>query len=685
MLDRALEYAQRGWAVLPLKPRDKVPLTKNGVKDASTDPGQVAVWWSQWPDANIGVACGLTSGFFAVDIDPRNGGTDTWSALLNEHNAGIEPENAIEAVTGGDGRHLLFKMPDVKLVSKVEPGVDIKSSGYIVVAPSFHPNGNQYEWNNGSLWSGTDLPPLQAAPEWLVTALTKPAEADRTPKAYDPDDTRPGTLFNRLASWAEILEPHGWKCHTKAKVSLWTRPGKDVSEGFSATENYEDNDMLHVFTSSTEFEDDTSYDKFGAWALLNFEGDLKAAAAELADRYKDRRYPPPPEDEPDEPTDDGGYHFEPAYSADHFIGRYIAYCSLQTDAATEYHEAGALALLALATPMLRVRLAPYPGGLKTNLYLLLVGPSTRSRKSTAQGLAIDIAQYLKPNSTLDARMTTEAMIGRLADRPNSPTIWPPDEFGMTIAEIGRREFLRGIEELLLTLYGGKDYTYATKMDSVEIRNPHLSVLAASTAEALALAGPTAMLGGLLPRFGVVFPHPLPTAKAAGTVAASLGETRTMLMHDLMGVMQFSQEHPNMEFDPDALAYLNSVEGELVDGGVHTARLPAMLYKVAALGAAGRTSGTVSIKDAMAAATVIRRWADGAERLQPFLRHKSADMEFERSLRLALEALRGMGGRKHRAYVAREVLTTKGKLDAIQSTLVDRHLIEVDDEGTWILM
>ncbi|HEX9016816.1 MAG TPA: bifunctional DNA primase/polymerase, partial [Chloroflexota bacterium] len=37
ILSAALDYAARGWPVLPLVPREKRPLTKRGLLDATTD------------------------------------------------------------------------------------------------------------------------------------------------------------------------------------------------------------------------------------------------------------------------------------------------------------------------------------------------------------------------------------------------------------------------------------------------------------------------------------------------------------------------------------------------------------------------------------------------------------------------------------------------------------------------
>ena len=57
----------------------------------------------------------------------------------------------------------------------------------------------------------------------------------------------------------------------------WKRPGKEDG-GISATENYNGNGLLHVFSSSTPFVADKSYTKFSAYTILNHNYDFKIAA-----------------------------------------------------------------------------------------------------------------------------------------------------------------------------------------------------------------------------------------------------------------------------------------------------------------------------------------------------------------------------------------------------------------------
>ena len=118
---QALKYAQRGYPVFPLysiqngrcdcgdsdcKSPGKHPRTQNGFKDATTDPIQIRKWWSRWPDSNIGIPTGEASGFLVLDVDPRNGGDQSLSDLLDQH--GQLPSTLTQR-TGSGGTHYIFR------------------------------------------------------------------------------------------------------------------------------------------------------------------------------------------------------------------------------------------------------------------------------------------------------------------------------------------------------------------------------------------------------------------------------------------------------------------------------------------------------------------------------------------------------------------------------------------------
>ena len=151
LLDATLAYATHGWPIFPLKPREKIPLVPKrdggrGVHDATTDPDQIRAWWTRWPDANIGLASGAA--FAVLDVDGDEGLT-TLAELEDLHRwLPLTPAS----ITGSGGMHLFFQ-PAARVknsVKRLGPGLDTRAAGgYVVGAPSVHPNGGRYRWLDG--------------------------------------------------------------------------------------------------------------------------------------------------------------------------------------------------------------------------------------------------------------------------------------------------------------------------------------------------------------------------------------------------------------------------------------------------------------------------------------------------------------------------------------------------------
>lgn len=69
LLNAALDYALRGWRVLPCVPCGTVPLTAHGVHDATAEIAMILEWRARWPDAHVAVALGQASGIVVLDVD----------------------------------------------------------------------------------------------------------------------------------------------------------------------------------------------------------------------------------------------------------------------------------------------------------------------------------------------------------------------------------------------------------------------------------------------------------------------------------------------------------------------------------------------------------------------------------------------------------------------------------------
>jgi hypothetical protein len=121
ILHEALALARRGVPVFPCN-TGKVPHVKlgEGFKYASTDPDQIAAWWTQWPNALVSVRTGIK--FVVLDIDlAKHPEAAQWYSKANL------PITRTH-ITRSGGRHLLFK-PDDRFrctTSKICRGVDTK-------------------------------------------------------------------------------------------------------------------------------------------------------------------------------------------------------------------------------------------------------------------------------------------------------------------------------------------------------------------------------------------------------------------------------------------------------------------------------------------------------------------------------------------------------------------------------
>src|SRR5512133_695096 len=140
----------------------KHPVTWHGVKEATTDPGRIAAWWAQYPDANIGIATGIA--FDVLDLDGEDG-VAAMREFIQEH--GLDLSQVPVVRTGGGGYHYLFAPRGAGNRAHFLPHVDWRGrGGYVIAPPSLHAAGRRYAWLDGRTWQ-TDKP-LPPVPEPLL-------------------------------------------------------------------------------------------------------------------------------------------------------------------------------------------------------------------------------------------------------------------------------------------------------------------------------------------------------------------------------------------------------------------------------------------------------------------------------------------------------------------------------------
>ena len=100
-----------------------------------------------------------------IDVDPRNGGTESLAKLETDLGLDFRAAAGFVVRTGGAGLHIYFKRPAGAFLQHLPayPGIDFKSSGFVVGAGSLHKSGNEYEAIKGFPQDLLDAPaPLLA-------------------------------------------------------------------------------------------------------------------------------------------------------------------------------------------------------------------------------------------------------------------------------------------------------------------------------------------------------------------------------------------------------------------------------------------------------------------------------------------------------------------------------------------
>ena len=133
----ARSLAAAGVPVFPCESDGKRPLTRRGFLDATSDPEQVAQWWSRTPEANIGLATGAPSGVVVVDVDVH-GPVDGRVAWRRASSEGLVDGAGLLVRTPTGGAHTYFPATsgtEQRSWQAANAGVDFRGDGGYIIAP----------------------------------------------------------------------------------------------------------------------------------------------------------------------------------------------------------------------------------------------------------------------------------------------------------------------------------------------------------------------------------------------------------------------------------------------------------------------------------------------------------------------------------------------------------------------
>lgn len=196
--------------IFPLYENGKVPLVSHWKDDASCERAQVVYWLENAKNCNWAMPSTLND-LFVIDIDMHNGinGAESFLKLCHDLglNFGINDFDTLMQTTPSGGIHLIFKSDEElnKVKNKANffngyPGIDIRTDGYIAVAPSVI-DGNEY------VFSGP-MSDINYMPDILKNYILKcnnenESEEKHIESLYDLDKivkkgSRDNTIFNYI-------------------------------------------------------------------------------------------------------------------------------------------------------------------------------------------------------------------------------------------------------------------------------------------------------------------------------------------------------------------------------------------------------------------------------------------------------------------------------------------------------
>lgn len=218
VVEAAVQYATRGWSVLPMRANKKpAVVTWLERQRIAVKPEDVAVWFDRVSGVTgVGIVLGAVSGGLVVrDFDDADGYAK-WSKAFPRL------AETLPTVKTGRGMHVYFRCAGVS--TRTCGDGELRGEGvYVVAPPSKHPSGTYYEWlvplPEGDVplvdptaagldrkWAGA-VEVLSGGETERTERTETPEKTERTEDTQDTEDTEDPEAIAR-----------GWCDNTKQRI-----------------------------------------------------------------------------------------------------------------------------------------------------------------------------------------------------------------------------------------------------------------------------------------------------------------------------------------------------------------------------------------------------------------------------------------------------------------------------------
>lgn len=392
---------------------------------------------------------------------------------------------------------------------------------------------------------------------------------------------------------------------------------------------------------------------------------------------------------------------------DSFVDRYTKWAVEATDAVPQFHELSAfIALSAIVANS--IRLGTSYGPMVPNLWGMILGDSTLTRKTTAMRMIVDMLLTIDPEIILATDGSAEGLLTGLTERNNKTSLFYKDELSGFFDSINRRDYLAGMPETLTHLYDVPPvYTRRLRRETIHIESPIFVFFGGGVRDRVHEAlTEEYVLSGFLPRFLIVSGDAdLNKLRRTGPATEIGVERKASLVAELANLYELYAGNVITKIGGQAVAMPARITAHMTDGAwslygdiedllVKSAsessipqlalptfeRMSRSLLKMATIIGAERQvpkDETIVIeeKDVTTAAHYIQRW--GVYSIETIM--NAGKKMSERTLDKIVEMIQGHPG-VLRSTIMQQRHLTKREADDILGTLEDRMLIRKEQQG-----
>lgn len=187
-----------------------------------------------------------------------------------------------------------------------------------------------------------------------------------------------------------------------------------------------------------------------------------------------------------------------------FVTDYRTWAEAATDAVPAFHDLSAFILLSSIVAN-SVRLETSYGTIVPNLWGMVLGDSTLSRKTTAMRMVMDLLNVMNQDMILATDGSVEGIFSGLELRPNRTSIFFRDEVSGFFDSINRKDYLAGMPEQFTALYDVPAvYLRRLRKETIRLESPVFIFFGGGVREKVyEVCKEEFVVSGFLPRFLVV--------------------------------------------------------------------------------------------------------------------------------------------------------------------------------------